>query len=87
MSLEKIIADATCEGCKNNAPKAKNGDHLYWCGTRGCHPGVYSGHIRSCDSAVSKELMKVIRTYLKKSNRTAFKRGYNKGYGITKGTV
>jgi hypothetical protein len=72
MSLEKLIAQATCEGCKNNWPKAKRGGHLFWCGTPGCQPSTNSGHVRSCDSqADNKDLIKALKAYIKERVKRA----------------
>lgn len=71
MSLEKLIAQATCEGCQNNRPKGIKGGHIYWCGTPACFGGVHPGHVRSCDSAVTPELMKKLRKYIKQRIKRA----------------
>ena|SRR5579863_1913513 len=76
MTLEKLIANATCKLCNENVPKHTHSDgHIVWCGG-GCTPEKFpKGHYRECTSqAGNEELIKAIKTYIKKRIKKASKR-------------
>jgi hypothetical protein len=74
MNLETMIAKATCEYCRDSAPKSKNGKgHMVWCGGSACTPELYpEGHYRSCDSqAGNQELLRQLRVYIRAKIKAA----------------
>jgi hypothetical protein len=66
MTLKQIIAVFTCDGCRDGLKISANGNHIMYCNTPGCKPGVGEGHPYSCTSlAENKKFIKAVRACFK----------------------